>query len=335
MILRYMSVALSSLCLASSSYAVSKEIDKDGPVCSSMLCAFSAHGGFYAGVTGLYAKPSETGLGQVTDSWQFAVPGGIDARSFPANPQSKWAWGVQAGFDIPMTANNVEVNYLQLNNTTPAVNTFANGAFSFGSVLFPDGTINAADFPSLASVARLIYKVDQIDLKAGRKYTDVSGKFYIRPSLGVRYAQLKHELPFVQPGNAMSKYNGTGPMFSVDANYLLGYGFGLVGYFDYALLAGTIKSNSFVFLGQNFIYTWPSTDRIVHNTTARIGLNYSHTLTNSSTFNIEGGYQVNEYLNSMDTTRGWIAFGGTPHIAGHETNSFAFHGPYATLTVHA
>lgn len=333
--IRCISLVLAGLCFSTIASAIPKEMDKDGPICSSVLCAFKEKGGFYAGVSGYYVQPVETGIGLVTDSWLFVSPGGFTAESKPVDTKYKWAGAVKIGYDFPMSANNIEVNYLHLGNNTHAVNSFANGAIGFGSVLFPDVVIPLASFPELVSDAHLRYTLNQVDVKVGRKYRDVSGVFSIRPSLGLRYVELEHNLSFAAPGNAVSEFNGVGPMLGVDANYQLGRGFGLVGYFDYGLLMGHINSHSFLNLGgPNFNFSWPDRGRLVNNFTGRLGIDYNYVCSNSSTIGIEIGYQASEYLNATDTLRGYIFTGGVQHIAGNETNNFSFSGPYASLTIH-
>ncbi|KTD40513.1 Lpg1974 family pore-forming outer membrane protein [Legionella parisiensis] len=328
---------------AASSAPLPPYIDKDGPVCTGVLCAFKNPGGLYVSGTGYYVQPSETGIGLVTDSWLFNVPGGTQAESTPFDPDYQWAGSVAVGYDIPMSANNIEVNYLYLKNKTHAVNSFANGSVLFGSILFPDAFIPIASMPGLVSDAFLNYRVDQADIRAGRKYSDTSGVFKIRPSLGVRYVQIKHDLSFAAPGHVSSKFSGAGPLISLDGHYDLGHGFGLLGYFDYALMAGSMQSFSEVFLGSNFSFKWPKRNRVVNSITGKIGLDYTHALTYSTTWTAAIGYQINEYLSSMDTLRGFtgVTFSpdgvnlGPQRIAGNETNNFSFQGLFLSLTLHA
>ena len=335
---KYLPLILAGLC--ASGTAVSGTM---GPVaCTSVLCAMDSPGGFYASGTGYYVKPSETGIGMVTDSWLYNV--GVNslgipettAISKPFNPDSKWAGSATLGYDVPMTANNIEGSYLYLNNRSHARHTFEeDNSIGFGSVLFPDATVSPT--PNFVSNAYLRYKLDQADLKVGRKYTDVNHNFFLHPSIGVRYASLQHSLIFAAPGNVISKFRGAGPLFSIEGNYGLAYGFGLVGYLDYALLAGQSKAHSYVVLGSNsFSFKWPKRDRITSSATLRIGADYKvKSMPMFSDFKIEAGYQVNQYINSLDTIRGTIAFGGIQRINGLETNSFGFRGPYVSVAVHA
>ncbi|RUR05647.1 Lpg1974 family pore-forming outer membrane protein [Legionella sp. km772] len=300
-----------------------------GSVCNSFLCAANNPGGFYLGISGVYGQPSETGLGLVTDSWLY----GTTAISKPFDPDYKWYGIAKLGYDIPGTANNVEINYLFLNNGTHAVNDFSDGSIGFGSILFPDATVPPT--PGFVSDALLTYKVSQVDGKVGRKYSDVSGAYQIRTSVGVRWAELKHSLVFAAPGNMISRFQGTGPLFSLDGRYGFGSNFGLVGALDYGLLIGQANSHSFVNLGTNYGFEWPKRNRVVNSVTGKLGIDYTYNYSNLAQFTLEGGYQVNEYFNAMDTIRGTLGFDSIQRINGLETNDFSVQGPYVSLTVHA
>lgn len=335
-------LALSGLSFTASPYAamVSKDTDKDSPICSSTLCAFNNPGGLYLSGTGYYVLPSETGLGLVTDSWLFTTSSGPSAQSTPFDPSYKWAGGFSVGYDIPTSANNIEFNYLRLRNDTHAVNSFSNGATSFASILFPDAIIPAGAIANFVSDAKLHYTVNQYDVKVGRKYSETSGVFYLKPSIGVRYAQIKHNLTFIQPGQVESNYSGTGPMFSLDGHYAFNHGFGLLGYFDYALMSGNMSADSYVVLGQKYSFSWPNRNRVVNNVTGKIGLDYTHALTNSATWTVAAGYQINEYFSAMDTIRGITNAGGAgilgaQRVFGCESNNFSFQGLFITLSAHA
>lgn len=256
------------------------------------------------------------------------------SRSKPVQPHHKFAGRIVLGYDFANSANNIEANYFVLRNKTHAINDFSDGSDYFGSVLFPDATIPPT--PGFVSNAYLRYEIHQADLKAGRKYSDATQSFSIHPSAGVRYAEIEHKLTFAAPGNMISEFNGVGPLFSVDANYGLGHGFGLVGYFDYAFIVGQIHSHSYVVV-QNFshMFTWPKNDRIVNSITGKLGVDYSHVFSNTARATLEAGYQVGTYQNAMDTLRGYLFNPGFQHIAGKETNSFSYRGPYLSLAIHA
>ncbi|HBB7077298.1 TPA: hypothetical protein I8649_001986 [Legionella pneumophila] len=330
---KYTSLVLAGICAAGTASSGTM-----GPVCTSTLCAFAAPGGLYGSITGYYLKPSESGIGQVSDSWQYAVPNGVLARSKPFQPDHEWEGGFTFGYDVPNSANNIELNFFRLSNDTHAVNGLADGPISFGSVFFPDAAFGPLP-AGFVSDAHLKYTLNQVDFRVGRKYTDANGHFSLKPSLGLRYADLEHSLTFIAPGNVISDYKGAGPLFSLDGNYrFANSGFGLVGHFDYALLVGQINSNSFVNLGGfNFQFASPKTDRIVSSVTGKLGVDYSYMFSNAASVTLEAGYQVSDYINGIDIIRGTLGFvpGTVQHIAGIESTSFTYRGPYVTLSVHA
>lgn len=307
-----------------------------GPTCTSVLCAMDTPGGFYLGMTGIYGQPAETGLGLAMDSWLYNTATGTEARGKPFEPNYKWLGDAKVGYDIPGTANNAEIHYLFLNNGTHRYSDFADGSIGFGSIFFPDFSFPL--MPDYISDALLIYKLNQVDGKVGRKYSDVSGVYYLRPSVGIRWAELTHSLVFAAPGEMIGRFRGTGPLFSLEGRYGLPWGLGLTGYFDYAFLIGQANSHSSLAidgLGE-FGFFWPKRNRVVNAVSGKIGLDYVYTYYDIGYFTLEGGYQVNEYFNALDTIRGTLGgVDGIQRINAIETNSFSFQGPYISLSWHA
>lgn len=294
------------------------------------LYAMNKQEGAYLGLTWFYVKPSETGLGQFTDSWQYAVNGST-SQSKPFQPAHDTEGEIILGYDIPCSANNIELRYFHLDNHTSAVNDSSGNPTSFGSVFFNLVVPN----PTLVSDANLVYKVDQIDLKFGRTYTEGSGNFSVRPNVGVRYAKLDHALLFLV-GNVKSHFKGVGPLFGVDTTYNLWHCINFVANFEYAPIVGNIKNNSYLRFGSNEIFTAPKQDRIVHNVKGNLGVNYRYTFANESSVALEGGYQVAEYINAMDSmlAQSGALVPGTQKINSIQTNSFGYRGPYANFTYH-
>ncbi|WP_412754306.1 Lpg1974 family pore-forming outer membrane protein [Legionella donaldsonii] len=314
-------------------------LSKEPSLCegSSALCAMITPGGLYANVTGYYFRPSETGIGMATDSWQYgSAAGGISAVSKPADPDGKWSASFLVGYDIPDSANNIELSYLYLNNRNHAVNTNGDGPITFGAIFFPDVTFPFAPGQNFVSDAQLRYRLDQVDLTVGRTYIDYQGQFMLHPKVGVRYAKLDHEFTFLAPGNVMSEFRGAGPLLGMDGRYsLFQSNFGLVGNFEYAPIVGNINSHSFLNFPIYVTYSSPKRDRIVNSFTAKLGIDYNYTFRNSGYAAVEVGYQVNQYNNAMDMIRGNYAVAGAQKVTGVETTTFNFHGPYVSLSVHA
>lgn len=253
-------------------------------------------GGFYFGFSGLSLKPTETNIGQATDSWQFLEsddPSDLvfRAEDRPFKPSSDWAWGAKVGYDLPCSSLNIEADYLHFNNKTHAVNTTDDGdpmSVSFASLfstnaLFPIDDPDVTSILSLRSDAHLRYKLDQFDLKIGKQFFESCGPFKLQASIGARYAYLDHALTFNSPlslrvivddlpplitegaaiGAVKSHFKGIGPLGSLDLRYAFGRcGIGVVGHFDTGLLIGDTYASSFVTLVSTVV------DPIVGPTTA-------------------------------------------------------------------
>lgn len=289
------------------------------------------HSGAYVGLSLFYVKPSETGLGQVSDSWQYPINGST-ALSKPFQPSHDTEGEIILGYNLPCSANNLELRYFHLDNHTSAINDASGGATSFGSILF---NIAVAPAAGLVSDANLVYKLDQVDFKYGKMFTEGSGNFTVKPNVGIRYAKLDHQLLFLV-GNVKSHFQGMGPLFGVDTTYKVWKGINVVANVEYSPIFGKIDSNSQLRFGaiENFIS--PKQDRIVHNVKGNLGLNYHYTFVNESSASIEAGYQVAEYINAMDTI---MAQSGVANanptlrqkINNIQSNSFGYRGPYVKV----
>ncbi|STX55621.1 major outer membrane protein [Legionella beliardensis] len=322
-----------SLLISGNAMAIEKEPLVGACAPGTSLCALLSPGGFYASGTGYYIQPSETGLGLFTDSWQYSTPGGVYSRSKPFNPDYEWEWAVKLGYDLPNSANSIEVRYFRLDNHTHAINDTSDGPISFGSAFFPDTSLEFEPGDTFVSDAHLTYKLDQADLVFGRSYAEVFKRYTFRPKVGVRYLDFEHRLTFAAPGYVISKFDGAGPLLGVDGRYALTENFGLVGNFEYAAIVGEIDSRNFLTLGQSVTYRSPKQDRVINNIVAKVGLDFAYPIGNGLLLAIEGGYEVGQYFNSSDIIQANFSTG--PRIVSIETNHFSYQGPYATLTIHA
>lgn len=299
---------------------------------SSCLSGLCNPGGFYIGITGLDVVPSETGLGMFTDSWQYASADGstFTALSKPAKPAYKLQGAARIGFNIPGTANNVELSYFHLDSDTHSIRNAEDNPFAFGSAFFNLYIPIVPGIP-FVSDSHLKYKVDQVDLTAGRLYTDASGHFQIHPYGGARFARLSHDLTFLV-GYVRTQFRGVGPTLGVDGHFDFGCGFGAAGHIDSSVLMGRIDSDSQLRFGATFDYTSPKTNRVVSSVTGRLGLDYTYMMANNhSNFKIELGYQASEYFSPFDIIRA-ESF-PTQRISGIESNNFSFAGPYLDFVV--
>lgn len=292
-------------------------------------------GGFYIKGTGIAAVPSETGLGTFTDTWMYATPdGGTLGLSKPSKLKYRAAWAVKVGYDIPCTPNNIEVEYTRLHNRKHNVNTTADHPVAFGSTFF-NITIPITPGEVLVSDSHLKYTLNQVDVNAGHCFVDSSCHLLFRPLVGVRFASLKHDLPFVG-GDVRSRFRGAGPMIGADCQYEFCGGFGLVGHFDTAVLMGNVESKSFLNFGSPIRFKSPKTDRVVTSISGKLGLAYNFCICRSSLL-FEVGYQANVYIAPFDIITAWLptSLGGLgQRISQLDTTNFAFTGPYVSLTWH-
>lgn len=377
------------LLLSCNAFAYSSECGNTGytNLSSPKLC-----GGFYLGLTGQYFQPSGTNSDLNSVNFNFADFGlnvyRSEARRFDHDYQ--WEYEVFVGYDIGCTANNIELAYQHLNNTDNLHNDLVDGPFSYSEYFFanvniPAQFIDSATTPffltGLDSNTSLEYTFDKVDLTVGHHFHDVCGGFKLHPSIGVRYAKVDHHYrnnleanlsyPTFAPADVLfpysvnngvdSKFNGAGPVFGLDARYGCFGGFGLVGHFDYSVLAGRVNSSSYYtfnisdpdeFLDASPIlsaverFETPKTNRLVANYTTKLGVDYSYCFCNKSSLSFELGYQASKYFDAIDLIRGNIAqavpnvvagsvqgFAVEPQYIIHtDTNNFDFRGPYLNVT---
>lgn len=326
-------ISLATILLSTQLYA---GMAGEAPVCNA-LCEDTSMTGFYGSITGSWLRPSETEIGMVTDNWQTTNPDGstVDTDR-PFDTKNEFEGAFTLGYDFAGSANSIEFNYFHLNNNTHAVNA-AQGETLFTSYFFPGATF--APPAGFVSDATLLYKVNQADLKLARRYSQINGAFSFRPAVGIRYAELKHDMNFISPGYVRSEFSGTGPMISMDGSYQLGHGFRLLGYLDTSLLVGNVDANSYLSFGGGAVYfEKPSHERVVTTLSGRVAVDYTYGMANGMSLALEGGYQATEYFNAFDLLRGHVLLAPSLQSTGINdivTTNFAVTGPYIKLAVHA
>ncbi len=298
----------------------------------NLLCTQPIPSGFYVGVTGIYAKPSESGIGLVTDSWQYRqADGSLLSQSKPFEEDSRGGIGAKVGYDFGASANSLEFDYLHFNNSTHGYNTSAGSPESFGAVFFPDVVLPNPASIGLVSDAKLAYNFNQYDLWLGHTFA-VSG-FSFKPEIGARYASLSHNMTFAAPGYIKSDFQGLGPEMGFDAHYDIWRGFGVIGHLDDAVLASNVDGSSALgFAPINAQFDSPTSKRVSNAVTGRLGADYKYVFTNGSSLALEGGYQAIEYSDAFDMIQGDV--GATQHIVGIDSTDFSLRGPYLSLTYH-
>src|SRR5262245_30928284 len=117
------------------SYASSSDCANAG--FSSGLCAPKLCGGFYAGVTGYWLRPTGSGNDLIAEIQNHGhlnhenehggeeiassdnssnMSGSCDSEFRKFNPKERWAWEVKVGYDFPCTANSIELSYMHFSH---------------------------------------------------------------------------------------------------------------------------------------------------------------------------------------------------------------------------
>ncbi|MBX9744982.1 MAG: hypothetical protein K2X08_07220, partial [Chlamydiales bacterium] len=221
--------------------------------------------------------------------------------------------------------------YFYLHNSKHNVDNLNPYPVTFGSTFFNVGIPLLPETPLPDSYLK--YTLNQGDLKFGHRLITGSCFFEFTPMVGVRYASLKHDLPFTG-GYVRSTYWGAGPMLGFDLIYNLYKGLLLLGQFNTALLMGAVKSSSALTFPatETNVFKSPSNSRIVSNFEGRLGMAYDYLLCNRSSIRFEAGYEMNHYIGPFDMIISYV----TPvqRISDLETINFAYSGPYLKLTWH-
>lgn len=295
------------------------------------LRSYTQPSGFYIGLTGMYAVPTETGLGTFIHSiGQPNSSGGVNCESEPSKAHYKPAGGIQLGYDFSGSANKIEAAYFYLHNSKYNTHPPEDVPVAFGSAFFNIGAPVPPGTPFVPSTLK--YTLNQADLKFGHRLITNSCFFEFTPLVGVRFAYLKHDNSF--PGGFIrSSYYGAGPMIGFDLIYNLYKGFLLIGQFDTSLLMGSVKSSSSIsFFGVTNGFNALANRRIVSNFEARLGLAYDWLFWNKSSLRLEAGYEMNQYIAPFDMIVSFIA--PVQRISDLATTNFAYSGPYLKLTWH-
>lgn len=290
--------------------------------------------GFYVGLTGICAVPTETGLGMFTDSWIYANPdGSLTALSKPSRNRYKGAGAIKVGYDFAGNGNNIEVEYLHLYNSRHNVND-STGAVGFGSAFF---NLSAQTPPFIVSDSFLRYRLNQVDVTAGHRFITASNCLQLHPFAGVRYTNLRHNLDFLV-GHVRTHYWGVGPTIGIDGDYYVCKGFGVFGRFDTSLLFGEVRADSLLTLPPfpNTRFVSPKTNRMVTSLGARLGVTYNYVLCQGSRIRLELGYLANVYIGPLDIIQSIVSLApaSPPRIDTIQTTNFSFSGPYLSLNWH-
>jgi hypothetical protein len=227
-----------------------------------------------------------------------------------------------------------------------------------------------------SATAKAEFNLDQVDLMVGQ-YIDVGSRLRLHPMAGLRFASVERKLndsyadkiigasgtgfsfPVSIVTEEKSDFEGIGPLVGIDSSYYVGGGFGLVGHFSSSLLVGNIDSQLNATINTpgfptlpvglppitvNSVFKAGSTQRIVPNYDAKLGVDYTYSFDNRSNLTLEVGYQVSHYYKAIDLLKttnnivNWPAQSVVVFAPGvlvqRSTADFRLDGVYANLTLH-
>lgn len=352
------------------------------------LCAPQQSCGFSFGLTGGWNRGQASGA--VLNSFVFGksdlLNDTVSSKVARFDFDHEWIWGANFGYHLPCSASSLQLDYFHLQDNDHQFYTVKDNydsvtSFWVPSLSLPVGSITDVD--QLNPIIILDYKIpaslqvklDQADIKLARLYQSSCSGFQIQPAFGVRYGKLNtsshadfasrlyDDIAPVSPLvnlliniNDRSKFNGIGPLVSLDARYSVCGCLGLFGHVDSSILLGTVSSelatdlagsalagdNSVIStFAQSKVWQVNSSERLVTTVSGRVGLDYYYSFWNCTVLTVEVGYQVAHYCNAIQLLRGELQLPAdlTPEVADtatrildNPTASFTFNGPYLNVT---
>lgn len=324
-----------SICLfLSSASFVIADTTSDSTAAASTSTSNSYNPGFYTKLNGAALLPSETGIGSFTDSWQYTANGGIRSLSKPSKADYKFAGGGLIGYDAAFQPSFIEAEYFYLSNSKHNYNDTSDNPVSFGSMFFNLGVPLAPGTP-FVSDAYLKYRLNKADVRVGHRLFLADNRLELSPSVGVRWADIKHNLTFLV-GHVRSSYWGIGPTLGLECLYTIYKGLKFYSQFDTSLLVGNVKANSYLNFSGVSKYESPKTNRVVPVLSSKLAFLYDFFFSNKSSLRIEAGYQVATYIGAFDSLTGFVEVPQVQvqRIASITTNNFSYSGPYASIAFH-
>ncbi|MDX1836323.1 hypothetical protein DIZ81_02170 [Legionella taurinensis] len=215
---------------------------------------------------------------------------------------NEWGWGYKLeGSYHFRTGNDITVDWLHYDVDSN------NGAFT-GVFPSPLGGVVNANFTHTFT-----NKFDRVNAVMGQ-HVDMGMRKNARFYGGFQYADIRvnSNLAYsvVSPtillltsgvfGTQNTDFNGVGPVVGVDFSYDLTESFSITANTSGSILYGTGRYNEATFFGNNLVaFTRYGTQKsVVPSVEAKLGANYAYETANG-TLNIEAGYQVFNYFNSL------------------------------------
>lgn len=309
-------------------------------------------GGLDFTLGGLWLKPTSSNVEYVSSSVTPAPVGGVTSVSNDfesVHPQYTWGFLLGMGYIFPNTANDVRINWMHLHDDGDSDSSTFTGPdlVVFPLAGEPSDTLTADDVAT--AEGEVVYDFDAVDLTFGQ-YINIGRRLQTRLFTGLRWARLTNELSASysyptdleadetvnQSVDSDSTFNGIGPVFGIEANYMVGYNIGISGYLDAALLVGrlSLDQNLSVTTFDDGVFDGTTNTDFDHDNLsvvtpawdARLGVNYTYFMGNGSAFRFEIGYQVSKYIDIIQTAD----FTTTP---GSETINFGLNGLYLQGTL--
>lgn len=314
-------------------------------------------GGFEITLAALYLQPTSDNLGYASSEHEGVLVNSKTKNSFVTesiDPDYDFGFLLGIGYVIPNTANDVQLNWLHFKDSDKASKRFvapdSGERFVETVPTFPTqfvGVTLSSEGDFANTHGKVSNELNTIDLHFGQ-YIDITPQLQTRLFAGLRYAEIERDLVssyhsefaltrlLSEEKNASvdsdSTFNGIGPLVGVTANYQVGYGFGVTGGIDVALLVGEIdfEQSSHTYSGAvshtitNDNFDFDDTNVITPAFDAKLGVDYIYTMNNGMQFNIELGYLVSKYFDVIETAE----LSSTVPI---ETVNFGLNGPYLSV----
>lgn len=196
--------------------------------------------------------------------------------------------GFKVGIDALYLRNNAVTN---MSDTS-----YDLGLYSQIGYLFPStGNDLTVGYTYLRSDNNDAMNIDTIDLEGGQRL--VAGALDMRLFGGLRYSHVNYSLNN-DVDSISSKFHGMGPRFGADVHYHLSNEFGLASHVSTSLLAGTFSTK---YNGEK-VNVSESMNGIVPNVGAKLGIDYTYTMSNDSKSLVvfEAGYQTDHNFKVLD-----------------------------------
>ena len=330
-------ITFATICLTLSCSALANEGNKHKIATESSFPA-----GFTFGVSGLYAKPSDS-----NGDFDFAsVNTGSAATGFNSeiarvDPGYAFGWGVFAAYQFAGTSNDLALSYFHYSNSTTETKVGDVNPLNVG------GTADADDF----DVASAKFNVDAnvVDLELGQTIA-VGERLTVHPTAGLRWASLERRLKpnfFSSTGDLYTKdesrFSGLGPIVGLDASYkLCCSGFSVVAHAAASLLVGDLDAKLSVFdsaavsdsgdVGLKSDFEKKESQRMVPTLEAKLGVNYAFPYAQDDKVIVEAGWAFSNFFNVIDGVAGSTSTTGGS-VAGNDTTDASLQGPYVNLAV--